>query len=56
MGSQIPQGFTVTNVCTNSYNVNEPFHDYHNLQERIKEMGVDVPYGCMSDSYWEWIW
>ena len=49
INSNIPQGFTVTNVVTPTEG-----HDYPSLDRRLKEMGFSEPGGTQNDDWWEW--
>lgn len=49
INSNIPQGFTVTNVVTPTES-----HDYPSLARRLKDMGIPEPGGTQNDDWWEW--
>lgn len=50
INSNIPQGFTVTNVVTPVEG-----HDYPSLAPRLKEMDIPEPGGPQNDNFWDWI-
>lgn len=49
MNSTVPEGYTIR-VTTPSTSV-----DSNSLEKALCAAGVDVPWGCLSEEYWEWM-
>lgn len=49
MNSTIPEGYTIR-VTTPSTIV-----DSNSLEKALRAAGVDVPWGCLSEEYWDWM-
>lgn len=49
INSTIPEGYT---ICVTTQGSTP---DYYELEQALRKAGVDMPWGCICDGWWDWI-